>query len=590
MGAPAYVYVGLYVLPIVGKTMRQFKQIVFFGLRLKRLWKRYLWDASLALLGSLTVTLFIYGLHLYPRIPNISLIYLIVVLALGSTRDLFSAVFAAIIAFLSFDFFIEPPLYTFTIERPEEWLALFIFLCAAIITGQLASTLRLRAEQAREREYETRILYTLARDTNNEGDLDHQLGVVAQMVVEIFSVRGVRDCAILLPDEQERPVLRARAQQSMRSIQFGADELTTAAWVMREGQTAEWYDLAHSSRKFGGFAPRVVIRSTHMLLASRHYLSLFPLKTGQKVVGVLCVWMEEDPRLFAREKRLGSEANHADPRSTFFLAFLDQASSMIEHARLRRESLQMEILQRTDALRAALLSSVSHDLRTPLTSIKAAASSLLQDDVQWDDEARRSFMLAIEHEAERLNRLVENLLDISRIESGALHPEKEWYPIDELLHDVLSRMQQVLQGHPVITDLPADLPPVELDYLMIDQVVTNLLENAIRYTPACSPLELAVSVSATTSEMLVALSDRGPGIPRGDLERIFDKFYRVLGHARATGGTGVGLAVCRGLIEAHGGRIWATNRSGGGAQFCFTLPLHSPDGYPDVTKGNMVYG
>lgn len=562
--------------------MHQFKRIILFSLRLKRPWKRSLWDALLALIGSLTVTLSIYGLHLYPHIPNISLIYLIVVLALGSTRGLFAAVFAAFVAFLSFDFFLEPPLYTFTIDQPEEWLALFIFLCTAIITGQLAAALRLRAEQARERERETRILYELVRDTHNEEDLVHQLGVIAQMVVEVFMVRGVRDCAILLPDEQERLVLRARAHKSSQDIQLSADALTTAAWVMREGQTAESYDLTHSSRKLGGYAPRVVIRSTRMPFTSRCYLSFFPLKTSQKVVGVLCALIEEDPRLFTREKRLGSEANRSDPRSTFFWAFLDQATSMIEHARLRREGLQVEILQRTDALRAALLSSVSHDLRTPLTSIKAAASSLLQDDVQWDDEARRSFTLAIEHEAERLNRLVENLLDISRIESGALHPEKEWYPIDELLHDVLSRMQQLLQGRQVVTDLPADLPPVELDYLMIDQVLTNLLENAIRYTPADSPLEIAVS--ATAKEMTVALADRGPGIPRSDLEHIFDKFYRVLGYARATGGTGVGLAVCRGLIEAHGGRIWATNRSGGGALFRFTLPLHPPAGYVSLEQ------
>ncbi len=567
--------------------MHQFKHIILLGLRLKRPWKRYLWDSLLALVGSLAVTLFIYGLHLYPRIPNISLIYLIVVLALGSTRGLFAAVFAAVVAFLGFDFFLELPLYLFTIERPEEWLALFIFLCTAIITGQLASALRLRAEQARERERETRTLYELVRDTNNEEDLDHQLSIVVQMVVEVFGVRGVRDCAILLPDEHDRPVLRASAHEPVMHMQLSVDELTTAAWVMREGQTVEFYDHAHNSRKLGGYSPRVVIRSTNMQFASRSYLSLFPLKTSQKVAGVLCVLIEEDPRLFSREKRLGSAANRSDPRSTFFWAFLDQATSMIEHARLRREGLQVEILQRTDVLRAALLSSVSHDLRTPLTSIKAAASSLLQDDVQWDDEAQRSFLLAIEHEADRLNRLVENLLDISRIEGGALHPEKEWYPIDELLHDVLSRMQRLLQGRPVVTDLPADLPPVELDYLMIDQVVTNVLENAVRYTPAGSPLEIAVS--ATASEMLVSLADRGPGIPHNDLERIFDKFYRVLGHTRKTGGTGVGLAVCRGLIEAHGGRIWATNRSDGGALFRFTLPLHPPDGYTDENRRNSVY-
>jgi two-component system sensor histidine kinase KdpD len=248
---------------------------------------------------------------------------------------------------------------------------------------------------------------------------------------------------------------------------------------------------------------------------------------------------------------------------------------MIEHARLRHESLQVEVLQRTDALRAALISSVSHDLRTPLTSIKAAASSLLQEDVRWNDEERRSFVQAIEREADRLNRLVENLLDMSRIESGTLRPEKEWYPIAELLHDILGRMQPLLQGREVLVHLPDDLPPVELDYLMIDQVLTNLLENALRYTPPGSPIEISASTTAT--ELFVSVADRGPGIPLSDRERIFDKFYRVLGSTRETGGTGLGLAVCRGLVEAHQGRIWVENRAGGGAIFRFTLPLRPPE-------------
>ena len=561
--------------------MQQFKQLFLanirqpVGARQKGSLKRYSLDTLLAVGGTIAITLVLYGLHLYPTIRNISLVYLLVVLLLGSTRGLFSAVVASLVAFLSFDFFLVPPLYMFTIGKEEEWLALFIFLFAAIITGQLAAALRLRAEQARQREQETRILYELLRDTNKEEDLDHQLGVVARKVVDVFGVRGVCDCMVLLPDEQGSPVLRASANKPVDLWQLTADEMTTVAWVMREGQTVDFYDLAHLSQKARGYSPLVVIRSTAMSQTSRRYLSLIPLKTGQKVGGVLCLLMVEDPRRFSNERRLGSEADRSDPRSTFFWAFVDQAASMIEHARLRRESLQVEVLQRTDALRAALISSVSHDLRTPLTSIKAAASSLLQDDVQWSDEERHSFAQAIEHEADRLNRLVENLLDMSRIEGGALKPEKEWYPIDELLHDVLGRMRPLVQGRDVKTVVPEDLPPVELDYMMIDQVMTNLIENALRYTPAGTPIE--INASATTTELFLSVADRGPGIPSSDLERIFDKFYRVMDRTRETntvGGTGVGLSVCRGLIEAHGGRIWAANRRGGGAVFYFTLPLH----------------
>ncbi len=535
---------------------------------------RSLWDCVLALLGTLSVTLLIYWFGFYPFIPNISLIYLVIVLALASTRGLFAAVLASIAAFLCIDFFLVKPLYTFTIERLDEWLGLFVFLCAGIITGQLASALRKRAQQAHRREHEMRILYELVRDTTNEEDLDHQLGVVVRAVVDAFSERSVRDCLIFLPDEEGKLTLRISARRSLEEINLSSDELSTAAWVMRKGQIAEFYEHPQTPRGSEGHASRVVIRSTASLQTLRSYLSFFPLKTGQRAVGVLCLLIEDNPKLVTIRSRLGDEAKRSDPSSTFFLAFLDQATSMIEHARLRGESLRLEVLQRTDDLRAALISSVSHDLRTPLTSIKAAASSLLQDDVQWDEESRRSFTLSIEHEADRLNRLVENLLDMSRIEAGALRPEKEWYAIEDLFHDVLARMQGALLGREVIVDLPESLPPLQLDYMMIDQVLTNLLENALRYTPAGSSLLL--SVSLTAMELTVSLIDKGPGIPSGDLERIFDKFYRVLDRRRSTtGGSGLGLAVCRGLIEAHGGRIWAENRSGGGAIFSFTLPLSS---------------
>jgi two-component system sensor histidine kinase KdpD len=286
--------------------------------------------------------------------------------------------------------------------------------------------------------------------------------------------------------------------------------------------------------------------------------------------------MENSQDRLSIEHSPGVERDRLNHRTAFFWTFLDQAAIIIERYRLRREALDVELLRRTDALRSALVSSVSHDLRTPLSSIKAAASSLLQDDVEWSEDERHSFAVAIEREADRLNRLVGNLLDMSRIEGGALKPEKEWYPIDELIHDVLGHMQFSLQEREVKTDIPEDLPPVELDYLQIDQVLTNLVENAVRYTVAPSPIEIKVRVSQ--GMMSIQIADRGPGIPEKDLERIFDKFYRV---SRANGGSsgvrgsGLGLSVCRGLVEAHGGQIWAENRLEGGTLFQFTLPLVS---------------
>jgi len=539
-------------------------------------WTRYISDSLLATAAALLVTGIIYVFQLYPRIPNISLVYLLIVLTLASTRGLFSAIVASVVAFLSFDFFLTQPLYTFTIFKVEEWLALFIFLVTAIITGQLASALRLRAEQARKREYETRVLYELVRDTNREENVERQLSIIARAVVDVFSSWGVRDCAILLPDASGKLVMQANTRSSKEQVTLLADEAATATWVMSQAQTAELHDVSLTPERY---APRAVVRSTNLKHPMRRYVRMVPLKLGQRVVGVLRLSMEDDPRLFNAERSLGVERERSHPGTTFFWTFVDQAASVIERERLRRETLQVEVLRRTDALRAALLSSVSHDLRTPLSSIKAAASSLLQEDVQWDDEARHSFALAIVREADRLNRLVANLLDMSRIEGGALKPEKEWYPINELIQDVVARMQPVLQGRVVHTDLPADLPPVKLDYLQIDQVLTNLLENAVRYTPAESPIDIGVRLDG--EYMLISVADRGPGIPAADVERVFDKFYRVMEtqtKATRTSGSGLGLAVCKGLVEAHGGRIWVENRQGGGAIFQFTLPLGETEG------------
>ncbi len=539
-------------------------------------WTRYISDSLLATAAALLVTGIIYVFQLYPRIPNISLVYLLIVLTLASTRGLFSAIVASVVAFLSFDFFLTQPLYTFTIFKVEEWLALFIFLVTAIITGQLASALRLRAEQARKREYETRVLYELVRDTNREENVERQLSIIARAVVDVFSSWGVRDCAILLPDASGKLVMQANTRSSKEQVTLLADEAATAAWVMSQAQTAELHDVSLTPE---GYAPRAVVRSTNLKHPMRRYVRMVPLKLGQRVVGVLRLSIEDDPRLFNADRSLGVERERSHPGTTFFWTFVDQAASVIERERLRRETLQVEVLRRTDALRAALLSSVSHDLRTPLSSIKAAASSLLQEDVQWDDEARHSFALAIVREADRLNRLVANLLDMSRIEGGALKPEKEWYPINELIQDVVARMQPVLQGRVVHTDLPADLPPVKLDYLQIDQVLTNLLENAVRYTPAESPIDIGVRLDG--EYMLISVADRGPGIPAADVERVFDKFYRVMEtqtKATRTSGSGLGLAVCKGLVEAHGGRIWVENRQGGGAIFQFTLPLGETEG------------
>jgi two-component system sensor histidine kinase KdpD len=543
-------------------------------------WQRYLLDSLLASVGALLVTSFIYALQLYPRIPNISIVYLLVILALASTRGRYAAILASLVAFLAFDFFLVPPLYVFTISRVEEWIALFVFLVTAILTSQLAVALRQRAEQADRREREARILYELMYATNSEEEPERQLQVIAQAIVDVFSSWGVQDCAILQPDTTGTLRVRASARQPAHEIALSPDERATAAWVMAHGQSMGLYeDTPLAPSTFARSTFRVIVRSTTSGPTVHRTLRLIPLKASQQVIGVLRLRLQDAQRQFAAEERLEGERERPNARTAFFWTFLDQVTSVIERARLRQENLRIEVLQRTDALRAALLSSVSHDLRTPLSSIKAAASSLLQEDVQWDDEARRSFAQTIEREADRLNRLVGNLLDMSRIEGGALKPEKEWYPLDELIHGLLDRLLPLLKGRVVHTSLPKDLPLVELDYLQMDQVLTNLIENAVRYTPAASPIDVSVHVEG--SQVVISVADRGPGIPSSDLERVFDKFYRVLPNQRNAGyptGSGLGLAVCKGLVVAHGGRIWAENREGGGTVFSVALPLGKKEG------------
>ncbi len=547
-----------------------------------RSWQQYLLDSVLAFIGTMLVTGIIAVFQLYPRIPNISIVYLLVVLALASTRGRYASILASVVAFLSFDFFLVPPLYVFTINRIEEWIALFVFLVTAILTSQLAVTLRQRAEQANSRERETRILYDLVRVSNREDEPERQLHAIAQAIVDVFSSWGVHDCAILQPDASGSLQVQASAYQPVEQITLSSDEKAIASWVMTHGRSMGLYDddtLATTTS--ARFVQRIVVRITKEGRTVRRSLRLIPLKTGQQVVGVLRLRILDDSSQLMRDERLEEEHEQPNARTAFFWTFLEQASSLIERARLRRENLRIAVLQRTDALRAALLSSVSHDLRTPLASIKAAASSLLQEDVQWDEETKRSFARSIEREADRLNRLVSNLLDMSRIEDGALKPEKELYMLPELIQDVLGRLRPLLQGRVVNTQVPADLPPVELDYMQIDQVLTNLIENAVRYTPKDSPID--VSAHCEGAQVVISVADRGPGIPPADLERVFDKFYRVLDGKPNTGhpsGSGLGLAVSKGLVEAHGGRIWAEPREGGGVVFSVALPLGAMEEVP----------
>ena len=423
-------------------------------------------------------------------------------------------------------------------------------------------------------ERETRILYDLVRVATREEEPEHQLQAIVQSIVEVFASWGVRDCAVLQAEAAGTFRVQASTSQPCEQITMSSDEKAVATWVMNYGRTMGLYeDFSSALSPSTPFVQRILMCTTWADVFLSDSL-LIPLYVGQKIVGVLRLRMLADPHRLPHEERLEEEDEHPNERTAFFYTFLDQASSLIERARLQRENLHIAILERTDALRSvpALLRLARSTYS--LTLIKAAASSLLQEDVSWDEEARRSFARSIEREADRLNCLVSNLLDMSRIEEGALKPEKDWYSLKMLIHEVVSRLEPLLEGRIVHTNLPDDLLMVDLDYVQIDQVLTNLLENALRYTPPESPIEIEAHLEG--EQVLLTVSDRGPGIPSADLERVFDKFYRVLHGQHSTGyptGSGLGLAVCRGVVEAHGGRIRATQREGGGLAVHVVLPV-----------------
>jgi two-component system sensor histidine kinase KdpD len=283
-----------------------------------------------------------------------------------------------------------------------------------------------------------------------------------------------------------------------------------------------------------------------------------PITTAYRTVGVLEVIGRPGTGAFrAEDERL-------------LMTFVDQAALALERARLSEEAAQAAVLAKSDELKSALLAAVSHDLRTPLASIKASATSLLDDSVDWDPRTRHELLTAIDEETDRLTLMVGNLLDLSRIEGGALRPQMDWYDVAELIADVRLRMTARVGSHPLSVNVEPDLPLLRFDYVEIAQVLVNLLENAVKYTPAGT----AVVIGARRVPGAIELSvhDDGPGIPLAQQARLFEKFYRA-GSATAAPGAGIGLTISKGLVEAHGGRIEVESGAGIGTTFRFTLPL-----------------
>jgi K+-sensing histidine kinase KdpD len=299
--------------------MRSIEQIPQLPVHTARSGQQYLVDGLLGAGGALAVTGIIYGYHLYPTIPNISIVYLLLILVLASTRGRVAALVASVVAFLSFDFFLVPPLYTFVISRWEEWIALFVFLATALITSQLAATTRRSVEQARLREREAQILFEAGRVINSTDHLDEQLDAIALALVRIFSPWGVRECALLVPDEDGTLSIQADAPIRIEHFTLSHDEVVAAKEVMAQGKMRE---VSQASQASAASRQRPLLR-------------LIPLKTANQVLGVLCLRIEHGVSWFASAQRMLEEQEQPDDQAIFFWTFLDEAIMSIERARLR---------------------------------------------------------------------------------------------------------------------------------------------------------------------------------------------------------------------------------------------------------------
>jgi two-component system sensor histidine kinase KdpD len=476
-------------------------------------------------------------------LANISLFYLLAVLATAVAFGRGPAVFAAVSSFLIFDWFFVEPRHQFTVSNPAEWVSLLVYLLIATVTGQLAADQRARAREARQREREAVVLYDVVR-LLSDGDLEESLSSVAERLRGALHVDGV---SIELWQPEGTP-FRYTAGTPASAVRGG-----TAGRVLHTGAAADGDTHAVPGRWVR------VVRPHRSSATKDDDVHLVPVRIGDRRVGAV---------LLANPT---GEFQRSDDR--LVSAAAAQIGVAMERARLRQEATDAEILRRTDELRRALLNAVSHDLRTPLATIMASAGSLRQQDVAWTEEEREGFAQAIEEEAARLNRLVGNLLDLSRIESGNLRPQKSWHDLADVIDDVVDRLRPVTheRGVTVQTEVPESLPPLLLDSVEIGEVLYNLLENATRYAPPGSAISIEARLDG--DHVSIAVSDRGPGIPTGALPHLFDPFYRAIDGRPRPRGLGLGLAIVKGLVEAHGGRVAAENRPGGGARFTFTLPL-----------------
>ena len=496
------------------------------------------WISRMQFLGSLALTVVptVLGFLLTPTIisrsANLIMLYLLAVVIASIFLGLVPAFLTALLSILAFDFFFVPPYYRLDGFAPEYAITFLSLLVVSMIISTLVSRERSQTRASRRRAEQVTQLYELSRDLATAVDMPDILNTTVQHIQSTFD----REAVVLLPENNNTEKTGLVLSASSAGKTLDRSELTAAEWAFQQGRPAGYNTGTFSYASF----------------------RFFPLETNRGILGVLGV------RLSGSEPDLHLEQMHQ------LGAYVTKVASSIERALFAEEASQAEVLRATDKLQTALLNSISHDLRTPLASITGVLSSLRMEDDVLDVEVRRELVETAFGEAERLNRLVGNLLDMTRLESGSLRISLQPCDVQDLIGSALNALGTRLESHPVNVDISPNLPLVPIDYVLTNQVLINLLDNAAKYSPENGPITIRACQNGESLQ--IDVEDRGPGIPEEDLQRIFEKFYRVKRFENVVG-TGLGLSICKGIVEVHGGKIWAENLPAGGARIAFTIPL-----------------
>lgn len=462
------------------------------------------------------------------ELANLIMVFLLGVVFIATRFGRGPSIFASFLVVAIFDFFFVQPYFSFSVNDSQYLVTFIAMLTVGILISNLMANVSSQAKVASHRERRALVLYAMSRDMTAGQNEEEILRSAVHHLYTEFSSQNV----ILFPDSNGRIIYPS--SPSLPESLHAAD-LSVAQWVMDHNEIAG--------------------QGTHTLPGAEAVY--FPLSIKTSTLGVLVLLPVNLRRIFLPEQKKLLET------------FLGQIAQAISRVRLTEQARTAQVEIEAERLRNSLLSSISHDLRTPLNTIVGSASTLVEEDQALQPEDKLELCRAIYDEGLRMASLVNNILDMAKLDAGAVELNKQDTPLEEIISTVLTRLQKRLTERQVTVKLPPGMPMLYADALMIEQVLINLLENVLRYTPEQSPIDISAKTSETTID--IAITDQGPGIPVGLEDKLFEKFYRVH-HEAAQSGVGLGLSICKAIVMAHGGSIHAQNRIGGGAVFSFSLP------------------